>query len=61
MKALAIFAAVWFIVALVAPLGFMLWGFFAGDAVAVGVGGMLFSLGAALTIPFVWAISGGEA
>ena len=60
MKALAIFAAVWFTVALVAPLGFMLWGFFVGDAVAVGVGGLIFGLGAVLTIPFVWSISGGE-
>ena len=58
MKWLAICAAVFFTVALVAPLGFMLWGFFVGDAVAVAVAAFLFGIGAVCTVPFVWAISG---
>lgn len=59
MKWLAVIAAVFFTAALVAPLGLMLWGFFVGDAVAVGVGAFSFGLGAVFTVPFVWAISGG--
>jgi len=60
MKWLAICAAVFFTVALVAPLGLMLWGFLVGDSVAVLVGVFQFGLGAIFSFPFVWAISGGD-
>jgi len=60
MKWLAIWAAVFFTVALVAPLGLMLWGFFVGDSVAVLVGVFQFGLGGIFSIPFIWAISGVE-
>lgn len=57
---LAILLAVIFTAGLVAPLGLMLWGFFIGDTAAVLIGAFMFGLGAVFSIPFVWAISGGE-
>jgi hypothetical protein len=57
---LALTLAVIFTASLVAPLGLMLWGFFIGDTAAVLVGAFAFSLGAVLSVPFVWAFSGGE-
>lgn len=57
---LSILLAVIFTAGLVAPLGLMLWGFFVGDNAGVLIGAFLFGLSAIFTIPFVWAISGGE-
>ena len=57
---LALILAMIFVASLVAPLGLMLWGFLIGDTSAVLVGAFVFSLGAVLSVPFVWAFSGGE-
>lgn len=57
---LAILLAVVFTAGLVAPLGLMLRGFFVGDNAGVLIGAFLFGFSAVFTVPFVWAISGGE-
>lgn len=61
MKALAIFAAVFFIAGWVAPLGFILWGLLSGDTEAVLLGSFQIGLSAVCTVFFLVSISGGEA